>query len=505
MNRMLKGWIILRAMAVGMVMLALVSAGCNIQKTEPLHTGSVYVTLSSGDTLIPGARIRVDGQQTTRFTPAFIGGLSAGSHRVSAFKPGLVDTAMSASVSYNGIDTVALSTIPASDGAIDLVGAPSGTVLLVDNMPYDTVPVSTDNPTLFPNIGLGTFVVSAYLPGHTTELPAKWTVQITPGNTVSLSPVFVAADTGSVAGDLAAPFELRSDWGNSTYGIQDFRGQVCLVTFFFYNCSGCIEEFPYIAATYDDPRYAGKVQFIGVDFTDPYWKFAQFRNDHDALGITFPLVHDPQQVAKTAYNVTSMPSNFIVDATGRIRLVQGGVSEATLRNSLDDALQTANSATFSFTMRDTVLDYGTVDSLRFGSFEFFGTTTNLLNAPRNFIYTVTAADTNRYHSTCVHGNCFVQVAGMDVHVAAYQPSEVDTGVGVILYNEVNVLQDSAYVPVNDTLHGDYYLNVSVAPTDNSTETVSYRLHLHDVAASSPLGNPFLPRERLSLLQHPTTR
>lgn len=471
---------------IGLIVLGL--AGCDIQKTEPQHTGSLYITLSVGDstadTLISGARIRVDGAQTIRLTPAVISNLPIGSHTISVYKPGFVDTSVTHEVRLNWTDTVAVQTVRATDGAINLVGAPDGTVLLINNLPVDTVPVSTENPTLFQNIGVGTFEVSAYLPGHATELPAKWTIQVSPGGTVSLAPVFVAAPEGVDIGDLAPSFQLTSDWGSS-YGLQEYRGKVCLVTFFFYDCSACMEEFPYIASMYRDPRYAGKLQFLGVDFTDSYSRFSQFRADHDALGVTFPLLHDdPRQTVKNAYNIFACPANVIVDATGRVKLVQGGISEALLHQTVNDALEAADAPTFSFAMRDTLITYTVRDQY----YKFHGVTTNLLNAPRTFIYQVEPVvypDTSRQTSICTWFTCYRSQSGAFAQSESYSPMQVDTGVGFIVYNMKNYWQDSVATLDTASFFGDYILDVTMYPVDNTGERVTNRLHLHDGNPSAP--------------------
>lgn len=476
-------------MALTMTAALLQLTGCSIEDIEPRRTGAIYVTLDAGDSAnvvpVSGARIRIDGQETPRLTPALITGLDVGSHRISAFKPGYVDTSVSVDVMFNSADTVRLKTAMATDGAIDLVGAPEGTVLLVNHLPVDTVPVTPDSPTLFPNIGIGTFEVSAYLPGHATELPAKWTVQTSPGSVVPLSPVFTPLDEGTNVGDLAPSFNLRSDWGND-YGIQNQRGQVCLVTFFFYNCSACLEEFPYIASTYRDPRYAGKIQFFGVDFIDSYVSLCRFRTEHEALGITFPLLHDPHQTVKAAYNVFNNPANFIVDATGRTRLVRGGISEAMLRQTLDDALSAASGPTISFVMRDTLITYDDVTRSQYH--EFYGTVVNLLNIPRTLVYTVTPVsfpDTSRQMSVCTHVTCYGPRSGVYVLNESYDPAMVDTAAGVIVYNMKTYWQDGVGTLDTASFYGDYVMDISVYPADNASEQITHRLRLHDAAANPP--------------------
>jgi peroxiredoxin len=483
-RRILRRASLIAAMFVA-AMVGLQFNGCTIREEEPLRTGSAYVTLairdSVSETLVTGARIRVDGVATTRLSPALISGLDIGNHTISAFKPGYVDTSASVEVSLNAIDTVRLETTPATDGALDLVGAPDGTILLINNLPVDTVPVSVDYPTLFPNIGIGIFEASAYLPGHATELPAKWTVELSPGNPVSLSPIFAPLTEGTEIGNVAPPFLLQSDWG-SKYGIQDYRGKVCLVTFFFYNCSACLEEFPYIAEAYRDPRYAGKVQFFGVDFIDSYSTLCRFRPEHDALGIEFPLLNDQRQTVKAAYNVYNNPANFIVDATGRVRLVRGGISEAMLRQTLDEALNSASGPTFSFVMRDTLITYD--DRTRGEYHEFYGVVTNQLTMSRTLVYTVEPVsfpDTSRHVSICTYQTCYASHPAPYILNQRYEPMQVDSAAGVIVYNMKNYWQDSTATVDTASFYGDYTFDFSVNPADNPDERITYRLHLQDNA------------------------
>ncbi|HEY3294291.1 MAG TPA: TlpA disulfide reductase family protein [bacterium] len=490
--------------------LTLVLAGCSIQKTEPQRTGSLYVTLNSGDTLLTGARIRVDGNQTTRLTPALITGLSVGTHHIAAFRPGYVDSTFSVDVVFNATDTLALQTVPASDGSIRLDGDAAflaGTVLLVNNIPVDTIPVSLEDPTLFPNIGIGTFEVSAYKPGYATELPSRWTVQLASGSTVTLSPVFTAVAEGPNVGDLAPSFKLRSDWGTTQYGLQDFRGQVCLVSFFFYECSACAEEFPYIASMYRDVRYAGKLQFFGIDFTDPYSRFVQYRDDHDAFGITFPLVHDPRMTVKNAYNVFNCPANYIVDPTGRIHLIQGSIPEPVLHQSVDELLRLADAPTYSFGIRDTLQSYAvdTVD-FRFGG----ATMTNLLAASRTFLYTITPlsfvdADTGRYISLCTWHTCYQTRTGVYLQPESYSPLQVDTAVAVTVSRWVKTWVDGTPVDSIIGFHGDYTFDLSVHPSDNPREVTTYRLRLHDAAGSPLLVAEPRPGHTPAPFDHPVSR
>jgi peroxiredoxin len=462
-------------------MLAVWFSGCVIEETPAPRSGSVHVTFIAGDTTLAGARIRVDGRVTPRVTPATLTGIPVGPRRVSAFLPGFVDTSLVVVVNENETTEAALVAARADGGTLELSNAPDGTVLLMNNIPLDTVPVEIETPTLFSNLGIGTFRFSAYLPGSATELPAQWTVTLAPRTPVTLTPIFTPVQTGNNEGDLAPVFQLASDWDQSPYRLQDYRGRVVLVSFFFYNCTACIEEFPYIAALYKDPRYEGRIEFLGVDFVDSYSQFARFREDHPALDITFPLLHAPGLSVKTAYGLVSCPANFIIDRTGRIRLIEQTIPEAELRQTVDQLLETSSLPEFSFSMRDTAKTY--TDGTR--SQEFDGLLKNQLGSPRNFIFTIDPVvfpDTSRETSICIGTNCILPRSGPISYTATSLPLATDT----IRYSVYNYIaqwfegENGWYsIPMDSALHGDYTLDVGITPEDNPSERIGYRLHLHD--------------------------
>jgi peroxiredoxin len=471
--------------------------GCQIEETEPPQSGGLYVTMvDEFNAPITGAHIWINNRESPRITPAVLTGLPVGSTRLRVFKPGFLDTSRVIDVVANRIDSVQIQTVLAPSGSIDLTDAPTGTILLLNNIPVGAVPTSPETPTLFSSLGLGTFNVSAFLPGNATELPSKWTVELNPDNPAVLSPIFTPVQTGFNVGDLAPLFSLRSDWDTSVYRLQDFRGRVCLISFFFYNCSGCVQEFPYIASLYSDPAYEGKIQFFGIDFSDTYSTFARFREDHPTLGITFPLLHDPAQSVRFAYGITSCPTNIFVDATGRIHSIHGSISEAELKQTVDEMVGASSGSTFRFTMTDTVINY-TNDTL---NYDFHGTVENLLNAPRNLKYSLNPVDypdTARQHSICVSLNCYAPVSGpIGSWSNPIDPLHADP-VKCTIYAQISDWSNGFPIPVRAPLVGNYTLDIVVFAADNTTERYGYRLHLNRANSkiaihAEPLANPLLP-------------
>jgi len=454
---------------------------CKIEEIEPVQSGSVQITLmDTSGTEIIGARISVDGRDTPRYTPATLSGLSVGTHHIGAFKPGYVDTNRVVDVVADQTVAETLFTYAALDGSIDLPNAPDGTVLILNNVPVGALPTVEFPPTLFSYLGVGTFRATAYLVGHATELPAQWVVDLTAGTTVPLAPLFTPVSDGAEPNDLAPAFELPSDWDRTLYRLQDYRGQVVLVSFFFYNCTVCVDELPYLQSAYSDAAYADRLQVLGVDFVDSYSTFARFRDEHAALGLTFPLLHDASQQLRDAYGVNSHPANFLVDQTGRIYRAQGALSEGELRQMVDDLLSRQDSPTFEFSMRDTLIEYS--DGNR--SYEFNGQLRNLIAAERVFRVTlqpVDYPDSSRQSSICTYRGCYPPRSGPISVVETYRALQTDSTFRVDLYNYVTDWSQGDPVTVDSALHGDYVLDIAVSPMDNSRERITHRLHLMETS------------------------
>ena len=459
-------------------------AGCEIEETPPLAVGSVSVSLVDTDgNAIPGALIRIDGRDTPRFTPALLNNISVGSHIVGAFKPGYIDTALSVEIRLNETTVAELVTDSAEGGSIDLVNAPDGTVLLLNNIPVGTVPASWSQPTLFERLGMGIYRATAYLPGYATELPAEWSVQLSAAAAVSLLPLFASVETGAETGNLAPAFELPCDWDSSFYRLQDYRGQVVLISFFFVNCSACMEELPYIAEIYEAPEFSGKVQFFGIDFVDSYPVFARFRNEHPTFNITFPLLRDGRQQVRQAYAVSTCPKNFIIDATGRVRTVTGSISEPQLRQTLSQLLAQAGGPTFRFSMHDTLITYNNGNQ----SFNFLGRLDNLLEAQRTFMISLNPIqfpDTGRFISICTYNGCAAPISGTYILQENYAPLQSDTLLSFDIYNQVSDWSLGFPMPVDSPITGDYVMQAMIYPADNTSERVVYNLHLDDTRASA---------------------
>ena len=90
-------------------------------------------------------------------------------------------------------------------------------------------------------------------------------------------------------------------------------------------CGPCREESPYLAEA--KSRLEGKVQFFGINYTDPREDLAiEFAG---LVGWTYPHVADPERTLRAALGVTGLPLTLFVDSEGRVVARHVGVIVST--------------------------------------------------------------------------------------------------------------------------------------------------------------------------------
>ncbi|MEN8173277.1 MAG: TlpA disulfide reductase family protein [Chloroflexota bacterium] len=141
----------------------------------------------------------------------------------------------------------------------------------------------------------------------------------TPGDTTNNGPSgfdsVVPATVEIDAPDLA----LTSIDGNIE-SLDDYKGQVILVNNWATWCPPCRAEMPELEAYYQSKKNNGFV-LIGISAGDPADQVQSFIADYD---LTFPMWLDPTMKSLDAFNARSLPSSFVIDQTGTIRLAWTG-------------------------------------------------------------------------------------------------------------------------------------------------------------------------------------
>jgi peroxiredoxin len=133
-----------------------------------------------------------------------------------------------------------------------------------------------------------------------------------------------------VAGYLAPSFTLNSTRGEEI-SLADYRGQPVVLNFWATWCPPCRAEMPEFQNA--SVKYNGQAAFIGVDQGEPASLVADFGS---SLGITYPLLIDPDNTANRAYDVAALPTTYFIDAQGVVReVVTGIVSKAVLEDRIE--------------------------------------------------------------------------------------------------------------------------------------------------------------------------
>lgn len=114
-------------------------------------------------------------------------------------------------------------------------------------------------------------------------------------------------------GDIAPAFALADTTGKQI-NLQDFRGKYVLIDFWASWCVPCRVENEHVQKAYNAYKDKGfEVLGISTDMMLNNWKKA-VKDD----GMTWVNVVDPESKVSGQYNIKSIPSNFLLDPTGKI-------------------------------------------------------------------------------------------------------------------------------------------------------------------------------------------
>ena len=132
--------------------------------------------------------------------------------------------------------------------------------------------------------------------------------------------------TGSSAPDFVA-----TDMSGNQVRLSDYRGRVVLVNVWATWCAPCRDEMPSMQRLYEalgDTDF--EILAVSID-AQPGQRsdagqmggdLAAFANE---LGLTFPILHDPEAAIERIYQTTGVPETFLVGRDGLIyKKVAGG-------------------------------------------------------------------------------------------------------------------------------------------------------------------------------------
>ena len=112
-------------------------------------------------------------------------------------------------------------------------------------------------------------------------------------------------------GSAAPAFDLLGLEGESL-SLSQVTGKVVLINFWATWCKPCEDEMPAMETLYRELRGAG-FELVAISVDDDRATVAAFR---DRLGLSFPILLDPEQDAAAAYQTFRFPESFLIGRDG---------------------------------------------------------------------------------------------------------------------------------------------------------------------------------------------
>lgn len=127
--------------------------------------------------------------------------------------------------------------------------------------------------------------------------------------------------------DYPAPELNLTSLEGDAVSLADYRGSVVLVNLWATWCPPCAEEMPTLQAFYERYKSEGFV-LIAIDQGETVAEVKPFAAE---FGLTFPIWLDPDNEAGGIFKTMNLPSSYVIDREGQVRLMWiGGISAANL-------------------------------------------------------------------------------------------------------------------------------------------------------------------------------
>lgn len=139
-----------------------------------------------------------------------------------------------------------------------------------------------------------------------------------------------------VAVDFPAPDVALTDLTGKAVALSDFRGKVILYNAWATWCPPCKQEMPTLQAYYEEHKEQGFV-IVAIADGQSLEEVRAFAQDYR---LTFPVWPDPEFLATKTFRINSLPTSFVIDREGTVRLTwTGAVSRAMLEKYVTPLLE----------------------------------------------------------------------------------------------------------------------------------------------------------------------
>jgi len=137
-------------------------------------------------------------------------------------------------------------------------------------------------------------------------------------------------------GDKAINFRLKTIDGKKRYSLNQFKGEVVLLNLWGSWCKGCKKEMPSfyrLQKEYDGKKF--RILAVNIDKKiRNIHKFLRKIEKKTNIKTPFLVLQDRTQIVPKKYHVYAMPSSYLIDKEGIIRLIIIGSLNETEVNQL---------------------------------------------------------------------------------------------------------------------------------------------------------------------------
>ena len=135
--------------------------------------------------------------------------------------------------------------------------------------------------------------------------------------------------------DFPAPALTRVDLAGNSVSLNDHLGSVVLVNLWATWCPPCKEEMPTLQTFYEKYKTNG-FELLAIDQEETLEVVEPFVKE---FGLTFPIWLDKDYQAQQVFNTMNLPSSYVIDRSGRVRLMWiGGISKKNLEKYVPDLI-----------------------------------------------------------------------------------------------------------------------------------------------------------------------
>ncbi len=112
----------------------------------------------------------------------------------------------------------------------------------------------------------------------------------------------------------APAFDL-STFPEGQASLEDYKGQYVLLNFWATWCPPCLEEMPSMESAFQRFKDRG---FTVVAISSDEEGETAIKPFIDKLGVTFPILMDPDKAISSVYGASNLPVTFVLDRDGQV-------------------------------------------------------------------------------------------------------------------------------------------------------------------------------------------